>query len=196
MQIRPFAILLVSFSTTACAGREAVSSLAGKTSIVLNDYRQELSAFARHQTAIGQANEQRLLRLKELTEQQQGRTGRRISGWRLARDKEALETYALVSEQDADRLLAGTTVLRAATPVAREVAAVRFDAAQVEAVVKKLKVLEQSPTFWDNVRFSVAYGEELHDAYKKSVEKAADEGAEATVEAAEEQSEVAQALPQ
>lgn len=185
----PFLLVLL---TTACAGRQEVSSLAGKTSAVLNDYRQELTAFARHQTAIAQANERRLSQITQLREQQQARIDRRLTGWRLGRDKEALETFALASETGADQLLARTEALRAATPVTREVTAVRFDAAQVEATVKKLKTLEQAPTFWDNILFSVAYGKELQAAYQTSVADAAKEGSEAAVEAAAVQTEIVQ----
>lgn len=174
---------LLALATTACAGRQEVATLAGKTTAVLNDYRQELTAFARHQTAISQGNERRLSQVTQLREQQQARIDRRLTGWRLDGDKAALEAYAVASEMGADQLLARTEALRTATPVSREVAAVRFDAAQVEAVVKKLKTLEQSPTFWDNVLFSVAYGKDLHAAYKDSVADAADEGSDAAAEA-------------
>lgn len=191
-----FTALIASLLTTACAGRREVASLSGKTSAVLNDYRQEMTSFARHQTAVSQANDRRVSQLTRLAEQQQARTDRRLNGWRLSGDKKALDIYALASERDADQLLAGVEALRATTPVAREVGAVRFDAAQVEAVVKKLKVLEQSPTFWENVRFSVAFGEDLHKAYKKSVEEAAGEGAGAAEEAVAAQEEAAQPIQQ
>lgn len=162
-----------------CAGREEVATLAGQSSAVLNDYKREMSAFARRQTSLSQDNARRIADLGQIRERQQMVIDRRLRGWRLADDKDALAMYADATSEGADQILAASETIRGAGSSPNQIATVKFDAGQIEAVIKQLKALERSPTFWDNIVFAVSYNDQLRAAYKKSLEDAATDAEDA-----------------
>lgn len=177
------AILLVSgVLLGGCAGREDLTNLAGQTSSVLNGYRQEMSNFARSQAALAQENDRRLREIRQMREQQEGNVTRARLAWELAGDKAALDLLNLLSRSGSADVERSDALLLLAPPPP-PVASAKFEAGQVEALIKRLKTLEKSPTLWDRIGFAISYNQALRDAYKKSLEEAAEESTQAAAAA-------------
>jgi hypothetical protein len=177
-----FAMLVWGLLLGGCAGREDLGSLAGQTSALLNGYRQEMSSFARSQASLAQENDRRLRELRQMKDQQEGNVARARLAWELAGDKPALDLLNLLSRSgiaDVER----SDALLLLTPPPAPVESAKFEAGQVEALIKRLKTLEKAPTLWDRIAFTLSYDQALRDAYKKSLEEAAEESAQAAAAA-------------
>jgi hypothetical protein len=178
-------LLAILFATTVagCAGRTEVTSLANQSSSVLNDYKREMAAFARRQTALSQDNARRISDFRQANERQQMFLGRIIQGWQFVNDKGALAMYSGATQLGAEQILAGSEALHGSSSAVSQVSTVKFDAGQVDGLIKRLKAIEKAPSYWDNVVFALSYNDALRAAYQDSLKKAGDEAEEAESQA-------------
>ena len=178
----PTAILAL---LAGCAGRQEVTVLAGRTSAILNDYRRDMSTFAQEETVLRQDNQRRLRNIAEMGQQHDANVTRVLLGWQLANERDATALYGLATQAQAETIASASEALRMAQSTPLPVEAVRFDSAQVEAVISRLRAVGRPQSFWDRLGGAVGYGRALRDAYHASLQKAAGEAASAVTSASD-----------
>jgi hypothetical protein len=177
--------LAMAFATlvSACAGRQEVRTLAHQSSSVLGAYNVQMSAFAARQTRLSQENAVRLSNIGHMRGEHEARVQSILLGWDIAGDKDSKALFTLLSRSGAADIVANSEALRSLRPEA-QVEAVKYDGAQVGALIKNLKALEKSPSIWDEAVGALAFRQSLREAYRKSLEEAGNETAEAASAAA------------
>jgi len=169
--MQPIKAGLIIFLLAGCAGQESMRRLAGSSATVLNEYRRELKGFADRQTALNADVDRGVRDFGELQSMRDAAVEQRLFALRVAGDKPALDTYALLTAQSAADLLAQSSLLRPAQPAPAS-PSIAFDASAAERVTRQLNELRQPRSFWDQLLRGVAYRTELQATYRASLESA------------------------
>lgn len=172
-------LVLAVLALSGCAGEPEMRMVAGQSATIFTTYRNSVRDFAAGQTAINNANERRLDELRGQKVDRESEIANRRDGWELAGNKEALRRLGVVSRVQADAIIADM-VPRMPTPPP---AALTFDAAAVDTLVKQLVTLRKPMTPEERFQDLVAYGTKLRERYRANLKEASEDAAEATGEA-------------
>jgi hypothetical protein len=175
--------MMCAVALAGCAGQERMRQLSGDSAAVLNDYRRELTGFTQRQNALNADNQRRIQQYAENRELSEAYVRQQLLALQVADDKAAQDIYRLLATVGAEDVLAQSPLLRASA-ASSPAPTISFDPATVERLTRQLNALRRSPSYWDRLQRILAYGNELREAYEKSLEGASSESQAAVNDAA------------
>jgi hypothetical protein len=154
-----------------CAAQRTANDVASASASILNDYRRELSAFADRQTSLNRDNQRQIGDIRALSSERDARINERILALKLAGDKTALEMFDHLSKPTGSTIMDSSAALNSLKPVPAATK-VEVDTATAAALVKQLKVLQETKPLISRIFGLVEYRQALAETYRKSLEQA------------------------
>ena len=154
-----------------CAGEQAMRATSAQSALILSQYRSELTQFAARQNELNAADLERIQRWQQRRAERDGEVQSRLRAWRLAGDERAVDRFEILSALSGEEILSTDTLL--STQAAETLPTLRFDAAAVESIIKRLKELQRPRSPIDQARDLLAFTTKLRDSYEESLEQAA-----------------------
>lgn len=163
-----------------CAGEMAMRDTARESAAVLNQYRSGLSNFASEQSKLNSETLAGIQHLRDLRDERRAEIASRLTAWRLAGRKPALDEFAMLTERNADAIIASNKMLSPAPAPAAP--AVSFDAGAVNSVIKQLLLLEKPQSLADRAKTFLQFTDGVRTAMDEDVDEAATATKEAVTE--------------
>lgn len=177
-------ILIPLLFCAGCAGEQELRSVSAKSAVILGEYRDHLTEFARRQDALNDANQRRVTQLEAMRNERQAEIKTRRLAWELAGDAASVKRLDLISSTGTDDILAMGGILNPAPPPPT-IDALKYDPTAVNAVISQLNDLREEVGLLQRAEELIAYGRAVRDAVKEDVAEASDDSAAAASETAE-----------